>query len=508
MAEEHNVEVNVEQIMEEIREQIRREEEMKEIPAFESIPIREEVSAAEQDTQSDLSKMEDSLRYLNVSYDVPYYWSFGPAGLKTFLKRVVRKLAKCLIPPILEKQNHFNAHVVNCLNIVKALLAHMDAQKTEVALIKEEVSKQAKILQEMLEQSAFVQRLDGIEEQIKLFQEEVAEQTKSMREVIDQSASIQWVNSIKEQIDGMSHDQKEVTVQQRESLQRLGSLEEQMGRLHQRVESLDRQSDAFSASAAKMLLKYRRNENVAVKRDIIDTQGKQKRVDDNESVYKILDYFKFQNDFRGTRSVISERQKIYLPYFKDSVDPIVDIGCGRGEFLKLMKDNRIPAFGIDLYPEYEVEGELNGLDIRQGNGIEFLKSCDLRLGGIFVAQVIEHISFLELQELCLAAYEKLAPDAYLVLETPNPTCLSMFTSSFYIDPTHNKPVHPLLLEYLLKEIGFAEVRTVFTETSRTDVVLPMIESNAINNLEEVNQAIKRVSNFLYGSLDYAVIAKK
>lgn len=423
MNEEEKAEVNVEEIVQDIRQNVQADGELKNPPAFEDIPIRGEADVAAQGAQPKLANLENSLQYVNAGYEIPYYWSFGPTGIKTFLKRVVRKLLKCLIPPILEKQNCFNAHVANCLNAINTQLEAINAQLEAINAQTKELFSQQSILQ-------------------------------------------------------------------------------------QKIDRLDRQSDAFSASVAKMLMKYRRDEGIAVIQEDTNTQNQQEKTAASESVYTILDYFKFQNDFRGTRSVILEWQKIYLPYFQNSPGPVIDIGCGRGEFLQLMKDNHITAFGIDLYPEYEVEGELSGLDIRQGDAIEFLKHSELQFGGIFAAQVIEHISFSQLQELCAAAYEKLAPGACLVLETPNPTCLSMFTSSFYLDPTHNKPVHPLLLEYLLKEVGFTDVQTIFIEASRVGYVLPMIESDAIKNLEEVNQAITRVSNFLYGSRDYAVIAKK
>ena len=198
---------------------------------------------------------------------------------------------------------------------------------------------------------------------------------------------------------------------------------------------------------------------------------------------------------------------MYLPYFRKSDKPVLDVGCGRGEFLRLMKNHGIQAFGVDLYPEYVVEGELNGLDIRQGDAIQFLKDSTQSFAGIFASQVIEHISFEQLQILCQSAYEKLEDGAYLILETPNPTCLSMFTSSFYIDPTHNKPIHPLTLEYILHEVGFQEVHIVYTQASRQQA-LPLIKGDGIQNLDEVNAAITRVSDMLYGSLDYAVIAKK
>ena len=283
--------------------------------------------------------------------------------------------------------------------------------------------------------------------------------------------------------------------------------EEMYRELRRKLELLDRQSDAFSASVAKTILSYKKENGIPVERYAPQTADSAPKKESGDS-YTALNYFKFQNNFRGTRSQIIERQTIYLPYFKDSTEPVLDIGCGRGELLHILREEDIPAFGIDLYPEYVIEGELSGLDVRQGDGIAFLKETDMRFGGIFSAHVVEHISFANLQTRCFTAYEKLVPGGYLILETPNPTCLSIFSNAFYVDPTHIKPVHPLLLAYILREAGFSEVQTVYTEATRAGEPLPLIDSDAIRNLDEVNHAIERVSSLLYGSQDYAVIAKK
>jgi len=510
---------------------IQMDPDLENLPAFEETPIEKETAILVQDTPLDLAKIEGSLQYVNAGYDIPYYWSFGPAGIKTFAKRVVRKFLKCLIPPILERQNRFNLHVVNCLNAVKTLFIQTNTQTEEIASLKKEMSSYREETTKRIEslQEIYIRK---IENQIRSLQELQTEETTRQIEFLRKTYIEEIENRIRRLQEIQTHEttnqieslrgtyiedlEKQAgtlqemmrLIEQKASAQQVSNIEGRIGALQHKTENLDRQSDAFSASVAKMLLQYRRNEGSTVGQENTEVQSDEKKADVSDNIYTILDYFKFQNDFRGTRSVIAERQKIYLPYFQNCTGPVIDIGCGRGEFLRLMKDNHIPAFGIDLYPEYEVEGELYGLDIRQGNGIEFVKNSELQFGGIFAAQVIEHISFSELQDLCAAAYKKLVPGAYLVMETPNPTCLSMFTSSFYIDPTHNKPIHPLLLEYLLKEVGFIEVQTIFTEASRTDFALPMIESDAIKNLEEVNRAIERISNFLYGSLDYAVIAKK
>ena len=531
-------EVNVEKIMEEIRDQIRREEGMSDIPAFEDIPLRGEAPTVPAEPPADSTEAEKeknwpffikSLQYLNNNYDIPYYWSFGPSSVKTLAKRVIRKLLKCLLAPILAMQNGFNAHAVRCLNqlryFVEIILTRLDGNQHELEELR----------QQILCQDEEIRGLEELRQQVLRQNREIHEMEEGYQERLDAILHESQVTRERERLvlTENIHAMREELVQLQENLQRVdaslhqditavsgetagvrGSLEEhtahlneRYGELCQKIEVLSRQSHAFSASAAKIILNYKRENQMPLDRPPVqNTENPPSKADGD--VYTAIDYFKFQNDFRGTRALIAERQTMYLPYFKDCTEPVLDIGCGRGEFLRILKDQNVPAFGIDMYPEYVVEGELHGLDVQLGDGIAFLKNADMRFGGIFAAQLIEHISFADLQTLCFTAHEKLVSGGYLILETPNPTCLAMFTSNFYLDPTHVKPVHPLLLSYVLREAGFSEVQTIYTEASHAGSALPLIDSDGIRNLEEVNRAIEQVSNLLYGSLDYAIIARK
>ncbi len=356
-------------------------------------------------------------------------------------------------------------------------------------------SVQQELLQKMIVQEEQFQK--------QIFNQELfIEQRKEEIICLEQKLQVSG-DTLEQNIDAVSNEVKNL----KDNMDsRFAHYDEKNVDMHCRIDALDRQSDAFSASVAKMILTYRQADQIVLGQQMQETSNSQPEAGE-DTTYTRLDYFKFQNDFRGTRSTISERQKIYLPYFERRKEPVLDIGCGRGEFLRILKEQGVPAFGMDMYSEYVIEGKLHGLDIRQGDGIAFLKNTEMHFGGIFMAHVVEHISFADLQDVCFSAYEKLIPGSYLVFETPNPTCLSMFSAGFYIDPTHVKPVHPLLLTYVLREAGFREVQTIYTDTPAGDP-LPLIDSDQIKNLEEVNSAITRVSNLLYGSLDYAVIAKK
>lgn len=225
-----------------------------------------------------------------------------------------------------------------------------------------------------------------------------------------------------------------------------------------------------------------------------------------EDAYTSIDYFDFENHFRGDRTLIKTRQTQYLPYFKNCRS-VVDIGCGRGEFLQLLKENNIDAVGVDTYDEFVDYCRDLDLDAICDDGNHYLSSID-HTDGIFVGQVVEHMTTEQIIQLCNIAWEKLDPGAYLIIETPNPTSLAIYTHAFYMDPSHVKPVHPMTMEYFLKNAGFKDVNVIYTPCSRLDTEIPRLDGENIKNLDAFNDAMHVVSETLFGSQDYAIIARK
>lgn len=147
---------------------------------------------------------------------------------------------------------------------------------------------------------------------------------------------------------------------------------------------------------------------------------------------------------------------------------------------------------------------LKELKVTCADAIEFLKTQQM-VGGIFAAQLIEHLSTNQLVMLCELAYEKLKKGASIIMETPNPQSLSTYTNAFYTDPSHSKPVHPLTVQYILQKVGFKNIEIIYTDASRPKVTIPSI---GLEYRGEFDHAMKQVENILFGSQDYAIIAKK
>ena len=206
-----------------------------------------------------------------------------------------------------------------------------------------------------------------------------------------------------------------------------------------------------------------------------------------------IDWFTFAHKFRGPEPKIRAHFSRYLPLFAKAA-PVLDLGCGRGEFLRLVRDQGVDARGLDLTPENIALCRAEGLDAEQQDFFTYLPGlADRSLGGVFCAQVIEHLTAAQLPELIRLCAAKLKPGAPILFETPNPECLAIFATHFYLDPTHVRPVPPALMEFYLAEAGFTEITVERLGT-------------AANDFPELAGLPETFRQRFFGSLDYAIHA--
>lgn len=173
-----------------------------------------------------------------------------------------------------------------------------------------------------------------------------------------------------------------------------------------------------------------------------------------------FDYVGFEQKFRGPSSVIRQKLKFYVPYFLGR-DAIVDIGCGRGEFLELLHEANISAVGVESHPGQAAEARHKGLKVLEADLFDYLLSLpDEAVDGIFSAQVVEHLAFSKLNTLFKVSYRKLKARGVMIAETVNPHCAAAF-KFFYLDPTHFTPLYPEVLQFLAESAGFEKVEVVY-----------------------------------------------
>jgi SAM-dependent methyltransferase len=177
-------------------------------------------------------------------------------------------------------------------------------------------------------------------------------------------------------------------------------------------------------------------------------------------------YRAFEDRHRGSREEIAQRHRVYLPFLaalREIAVPqkLIDAGCGRGEWLELARAEGWQVQGVDSDDGMLAACREAGLDVRKGDALEHLRSlADASVGVVSAFHVAEHLPFELLRALVGEALRVLAPGGLLVLETPNPENLVVGSSAFYMDPTHARPLPPLLLAFVAEFAGFTRVTTL------------------------------------------------
>ncbi len=210
-------------------------------------------------------------------------------------------------------------------------------------------------------------------------------------------------------------------------------------------------------------------------------------------------YRAFEDQHRGSREMIQSRLAVYLPFVRALARmhpdaPVLDLGCGRGEWLELLRDTGIASHGVDLDEGMLAACRERGLDARRGDAIEYLAQLpDASQGVVSAFHVAEHLPMAALDALVGNALRVLRPGGLLILETPNAENLVVGAVNFYTDPTHLRPLPPALLSFLPVSHGFERVKLLRLQES------PRLRGDLPLSLIDVLAGV---------SPDYAVIAQK
>ena len=208
-----------------------------------------------------------------------------------------------------------------------------------------------------------------------------------------------------------------------------------------------------------------------------------------------FDALKFAEKFRGTEEYVKQNLQFYRRYFEGKRE-VLDIGCGRGEFLSFARELGATARGIDLSEECVALCRHKGFEAEVSDLFVYLTNlADGSLDGIFCSQVIEHLPVERLPEMIRLAVAKLTRNGVLAIETPNPECLAIFATHFYLDPTHTRPAPPLLTAFYMEEAGLGRI-----ELHRL--------SPAIETIPELQGLPADFRDKFFGGMDYAAVGWK
>ena len=209
-------------------------------------------------------------------------------------------------------------------------------------------------------------------------------------------------------------------------------------------------------------------------------------------------YRAFEDRYRGSRELIKERLRAYLPF----VGPLatmpetaaaLDLGCGRGEWLELLGEHGFAARGIDLDDSMLAACRERGLAVETADAIAYLRALpDNSVAVLSAFHLVEHLPFDAVQEMITQSLRVLQPGGLLIMETPNPENLMVGACNFYLDPSHVRPIPPNLLSFLAEHVGFARQKVVRLQED------PHLHTAAIH----------LINVFIGASPDYSVVAQK
>ena len=212
-----------------------------------------------------------------------------------------------------------------------------------------------------------------------------------------------------------------------------------------------------------------------------------------------LDYFAFEARMRGATATVRERQRVYVDDFRGHA-PVLDVGCGRGELLGLLREAGIEARGVDADADMVADARGEGLEVEQDDALAYLEALeDGSLGGVFAGQVVEHLPPPALLRLLELAARKLRRGDLFVAETINPLS-PLALRSYFADLTHAQPLVPETLSLLAQQAGFRDVETRFLNEPAERLAVPDDPVIAAN--------VRKLNEILFAPLDYAILARR
>jgi len=296
------------------------------------------------------------------------------------------------------------------------------------------------------------------------------------------------------------------------------------------IHEIMRHNDALFARADQKLDRYRREARdllgslgaalAAVKPPPVEERGETTAegspVETIARAHEEHGYLELERRYRGTEEEIGERIAAYLPYLADLPEgaPVLDLGCGRGESLSLLREHGIAGRGVDASARMVQLCRDRGLAAEAGDLFAVLAgTAEGSLGGVVSFHVIEHLPAAALDRLVRLAYRALRPGGVLILETPNPLSVVVAARNFWLDPTHVRPVHPESLKLIYELAGFEPVERLdlrpFPAVERLpEIDLAPLPEEQRRLADYVNRLRDRIDELLFGYQDFGMVGTK
>lgn len=286
-----------------------------------------------------------------------------------------------------------------------------------------------------------------------------------------------------------------------EHSKRQEAMETELKELKQR----EQESDRILQSLVSMTVRQNGLTQEALPKDLAEAPRFSELLQKLQKKKAFLDplYLRFEDLFRESRKIVRERIQVYLPYLEPlerngAAAGILDIGCGRGEWIELLEEHGYRAEGVDINPSMIAVCREFKLKAHHADFLKYLgETPDSSLQLLTSFHLVEHLSFDNLVSFLREAVRTLKPGGLLIFETPNPGNLQVGSHYFHLDPTHNKPIPAMSLKFLIEECGLSVLETLYLN--------PYPEKLHVH---EESQAAAAINEHLYTARDYGIIARK
>ena len=367
------------------------------------------------------------------------------------------------------------------------------AIETRLVAAREQMDKSAAALTEQVEERAAAltrqidQRVEAVAQQVNqnaaMLTQQVSESAAALTRQIDQRAAT---------LTGQLADQIQQLLQRQQHL--TGQVEEQAQQLLQRQQQTQTELVMQERRLTVLLEKAREQaEPGAFSQPLV-----QQLIDEEDHLLDAL-YAAFEDQFRGEREEVKRRLRVYLPILKDAkiFEGVLDIGCGRGEWLELLQGEGVQGRGIDRNRVFIDRCRQINLDVVEEDALVYLRALpDQSLSAITSFHLVEHLPFETLIKLLDESVRTLKSGGLLILETPDPQNFMVGSCNFYADPTHRNPIPSPTLTFLLEARGLCRIK-----------VMKLRPWDAAK-IEGESEIIKRFNEYFYGAPDYGIIGWK
>ncbi|MGI9168335.1 MAG: methyltransferase domain-containing protein, partial [Pyrinomonadaceae bacterium] len=412
------------------------------------------------------------------------------------------------LPPMIQSQQQFEAHVLAQMEIVAGSINRV-AQGLQVhdqqisALVKEHQTTRDLILRRFTELTDYFEKklsLETSERQQEALRNQQRSQEESARRKQEherrqrENAETQQENAKRQQEN--TKTQQENTKTQQELVGLGANVKREMDRVFQKQQQVRSELVLQNQRLTLVLEEARRRLPAPFDEDQLQTLAREET--------HALDafYAAFDEYFRGSKEEIKDRLNVYLPIVRAggigaASTPILDVGCGRGEWLELLGEEGLTATGVDANRILVAQCRERGLKVIEDDLMNYLRSLpDASLGGISGFHIVEHLPIETLVKLIDETMRVLQPEGVVIFETPNPQNVLVGSCNFYFDPTHRNPLPSQVLKFLLESRGFVGVKILNLNPSDEAPV------------EGDSELAKRFNQYFYGPMDYGLVAWK